>query len=173
MTCCPRCPQVAPLCPSGEIHGSRRGVNQPRDPGGLTAVNRSATVSKYVPGMDETRILALRALRELLDDDGRDDRDDLVACYRALRKAIVKNKPMMRKDRARVAAARPHPQRRGATWFQRQQGAIPAAEPSTIRQPCRRYVEAAPCCPDRGRRGSRRGRGCSWRLTAVNHSAGQ
>jgi hypothetical protein len=28
-----RCPQVAPL-PSGEIHGSRRGVNQPRDPGG-------------------------------------------------------------------------------------------------------------------------------------------
>ena len=28
-----RCPQVAPL-PSGEIRGSRRGVNQPRDPGG-------------------------------------------------------------------------------------------------------------------------------------------
>src|ERR1700685_3416378 len=29
----PRCPQVAPL-PSGEIRGSRRGVSQPRDPGG-------------------------------------------------------------------------------------------------------------------------------------------
>jgi hypothetical protein len=27
----------------------------------------------------------------------------LVACYRALRKAIAKNKPMKRKDRARVA----------------------------------------------------------------------
>jgi hypothetical protein len=53
--------------------------------------------------MDETRILALRALCELLDDDGRDERDDLVACYRALRKAIAKNKPMKRKDRARVA----------------------------------------------------------------------
>jgi hypothetical protein len=52
--------------------------------------------------MDEARILALRALRELLDD-GRDDWDDLVACYRALRKAIAKNKPMKRKDRARVA----------------------------------------------------------------------
>jgi hypothetical protein len=49
--------------------------------------------------MDETRILALRALRELLDDDGRDDRDDLVACYRAMRKAIAKNKPMTRKLR--------------------------------------------------------------------------
>ena len=53
--------------------------------------------------MDETRILALRALRELLDNDGWDDRDDLVACYRALRKAIAKNRPMKRKDRARVA----------------------------------------------------------------------
>jgi hypothetical protein len=28
-----RCPQVAPP-PSGEIHGGRRDVNQPRDPGG-------------------------------------------------------------------------------------------------------------------------------------------
>ena len=67
------------------------------------AVNHSATVPKYVPDMDETRILALRALRELLDNDGRDTRDDLVACYRALRKAIAKNRPMKRKDRARVA----------------------------------------------------------------------
>jgi Divergent InlB B-repeat domain len=69
--------------------------------------------------MDETRILALRALRELLDDDGRDDRDDLVACYRALRKAIAKNKPMKRKDRARISE---HPHRLG--WSE---GAIGAA----------------------------------------------
>jgi hypothetical protein len=69
----------------------------------LPAVNHSSTVPQYVPGMDETRILALRALRELLDDSECDDRDDLVACYRALRKAIAKNKPMKRKDRARVA----------------------------------------------------------------------
>ena len=48
-------------------------------------------------------ILALRALRELLDDAGPDDWDDLVASYRALHNAITKNKPMTRKDRARVA----------------------------------------------------------------------
>jgi hypothetical protein len=53
--------------------------------------------------MDEARILALRALRELLDDDGRDDCDDLAGCYRTLRKAIAKNKPMKRKDRARIS----------------------------------------------------------------------
>jgi hypothetical protein len=119
---------------------------------------------------DETRIIALRALRELLDDAGPDDWDDLVASYSALNNAITKKKPMTRKDRARVAehlrrlgwreraigaataqadahagtghaatnelegrwlnpvegAATPYPQRRGATWFQRQQGATPA-----------------------------------------------
>ena len=54
--------------------------------------------------MDETQmILALRALRELLDNGDRDDGDELVASYRALGKAIVKNKPMTRKDRTRVA----------------------------------------------------------------------
>jgi hypothetical protein len=55
-------------------------------------------------GMDETQmILALRALRELLDNGDRDDEDELVASYRALGKAIVKNKLMTRKDRTRVA----------------------------------------------------------------------
>jgi hypothetical protein len=53
--------------------------------------------------MNETRMLALRTMRELLDNDGPDDWDELVACYRALRKAIAKNKPMKRKDRARIA----------------------------------------------------------------------
>jgi hypothetical protein len=50
--------------------------------------------------MNETRMLALRTMRELLDNDGPDDWDELVACYRALRKAIAKNKPMKRKDSA-------------------------------------------------------------------------
>jgi hypothetical protein len=53
--------------------------------------------------MDETRIIALRALRELLDDAGPDDWDDLVASYRALHNAITKNKPMTLKDCAHPA----------------------------------------------------------------------
>jgi hypothetical protein len=71
-------------------------------------------VPHYGPGMDETRILALRALRELLDNDGPDDWDELIACYRAMRKAIAKNKRMKRKDRARVAE---HLRRLGWTEF--------------------------------------------------------
>jgi hypothetical protein len=31
------------------------------------------------------------------------DWDELIACYRALRKATAKNKPMKRKDRARIS----------------------------------------------------------------------
>jgi hypothetical protein len=55
--------------------------------------------------MDEIRmILAVRALRKLLNNKGdRDDRDELVTVYRALSEAIVENKPMTRKNRARVA----------------------------------------------------------------------
>jgi hypothetical protein len=64
---------------------------------GPPAVNHSSIVPYYVSGMDETRMLALRALRELLDNDDPGDWDDLVACYRALRKAIAKNKPIKRK----------------------------------------------------------------------------
>ena len=53
--------------------------------------------------MDEIRmILAVRALRKLLDKGDRGDRDELVASYRALGEAIVENKPMTRKNRARV-----------------------------------------------------------------------
>jgi hypothetical protein len=44
----------------------------------------------------------LRALRQLLNDD-RDDWDELVASYLALRKEIVTNKPLTQKDRDRVA----------------------------------------------------------------------
>jgi hypothetical protein len=53
--------------------------------------------------MDETQTLAVLALRELLDNPDRNDWDELVAAYRALGEAIVENKPMTRKDRARVA----------------------------------------------------------------------
>jgi hypothetical protein len=73
-------------------------------------------------GMDETQmILALRALRELLDNGDCDDGDELVASYRALGKAIVKNKPMTRKDRTRVAKYL-----REAGWQERAIGAATA-----------------------------------------------
>jgi hypothetical protein len=50
--------------------------------------------------MDEVRmILAVRALRKLLHKGDH----ELVAVYRALGEAIVENKPMTRKNRARVA----------------------------------------------------------------------
>ena len=50
--------------------------------------------------MDEIRmILAVRALRKLLNKGD----PELVAVYRALGEAIVENKPMTRKNRARVA----------------------------------------------------------------------
>ena len=52
--------------------------------------------------MDEIRmVLAVRALRKLLNKG--DHGDELVAVYRALSEAIVENKPMTRKNRARVA----------------------------------------------------------------------
>jgi hypothetical protein len=54
--------------------------------------------------MDEIRmILAVRVLRKLLNKSDRGDGGELVAAYRALGEAIVENKPMTRKDRARVA----------------------------------------------------------------------
>ena len=54
--------------------------------------------------MDEIRmILAVRALRKLLNKGERSDGDELVATYRALGEAIVENKPMTRKNLARVA----------------------------------------------------------------------
>src|SRR6516225_4279180 len=54
--------------------------------------------------MDEIRmILAVRALRKLLNKGERGDGGELVATYRALSEAIVENKPMTRKNHARVA----------------------------------------------------------------------
>jgi hypothetical protein len=44
--------------------------------------------------MDETQNLAVRALRELLDNPERDDWDDLLAANRALIKAIETGEPM-------------------------------------------------------------------------------
>ena len=46
--------------------------------------------------MDETQILAVLALRELLDDPDRNDWDELVAANRTLIKAIETGEPMTR-----------------------------------------------------------------------------
>ena len=48
--------------------------------------------------MDETQILAVLALRELLDDPDRDDWDELVAANRTLVKAIETGEPMTRRN---------------------------------------------------------------------------
>ena len=54
--------------------------------------------------MDEIRmILAVRALRKLLNKGERSDGGELIATYRALSEAIVENKRMTRKNHARVA----------------------------------------------------------------------
>jgi polyhydroxyalkanoate synthesis regulator phasin len=57
--------------------------------------------------MDETQNLAVRALRELLDNPERDDWDDLLAANRALIKAIETGEPMARKDARIVADKQP------------------------------------------------------------------
>ena len=51
-----------------------------------------------VPGMDETQILAVLAVRELLDDPDRDDWDELVAANRTLIQAIETGEPMTRRN---------------------------------------------------------------------------
>jgi hypothetical protein len=71
--------------------------------------------------MDETQNLAVRALRELLDNPERDDWDDLLAANRALIKAIETGEPMARKD-ARIVAE----YLREAGWRERAIGAATA-----------------------------------------------
>jgi hypothetical protein len=71
--------------------------------------------------MDVTQNLALRALRELLDNPDRNDWDELLAANRELIKAIAKNKPMTRRN-ARIVAK----YLREAGWRER---AIGAATP--------------------------------------------
>jgi hypothetical protein len=68
--------------------------------------------------MDETQDLALRALRELLDDPERNDWDDLLAANRALIKAIETGEPMTRRN-ARIVAE----YLREAGWRERAIGA--------------------------------------------------
>ena len=50
--------------------------------------------------MDETQILAMLALRELLDDPDRNDWDELVAANRTLIQAIETGEPMTRSNAA-------------------------------------------------------------------------
>ena len=68
--------------------------------------------------MDETQTLAVRALRDLLDNPDRGDWDELLAANRALIKAIAKNKPMTRNN-ARIVAE----YLREAGWRERAIGA--------------------------------------------------
>jgi hypothetical protein len=56
-----------------------------------------------VPGMDETQDLALRALRDLLDDSDRTDWDELLAANRALIREIETGRPMTWR-KARIVA---------------------------------------------------------------------
>jgi hypothetical protein len=70
--------------------------------------------------MDETQDLALRALRELLDDPERNDWDDLLAANRALIKAIETGEPMTRRN-ARIVAE----YLREAGWRERAIGCPP------------------------------------------------
>ena len=50
--------------------------------------------------MDETQILAVLALRELLDDPDRNDWDELASANRALIQAIETGEPMTRRNAA-------------------------------------------------------------------------
>ena len=59
---------------------------------------RQLFVNNRVSGMDETQILAVLALRELLDDPDRDDWDELVAANRTLIQAIETGEPMTRRN---------------------------------------------------------------------------
>jgi hypothetical protein len=94
--------------------------------------------------MDETQSLALRALRELLDDPDRDDWDELLAANRELIKAIAKNKPMTRNN-ARIVSE----YLREAGWGE---GAIGAATARAATQ------AAGPAPSPDGRGGASNGR---------------
>jgi hypothetical protein len=78
----------------------KRGISRQPLGRAIPAVDRELVA---MPVQLETQILAAWALRELLDNPGRDDWDDLVASYRALMEAIATGEPMTRKD-ARIVA---------------------------------------------------------------------
>jgi hypothetical protein len=66
-------------------------------------------------------MLALRTMRELLDNPDRDDWDELLAANRALIKAIATGRPMTRKNARMVAEYL-----REAGWRERAIGAATA-----------------------------------------------
>jgi hypothetical protein len=69
---------------SGEDHDFEQVTPDVRAPLKSWHINHSSTAPQYVPGVDGMQTLAVLALRELLDNPGRDDWDDLVAANRAL-----------------------------------------------------------------------------------------
>ena len=73
--------------------------------------------------MDETQILAVLALRELLDDPDRDDWDELVAANRTLIQAIETGEPMTRSNAASSPNifARPDGRNTRSAWPRRKQ----------------------------------------------------
>jgi hypothetical protein len=61
-------------------------------------VNHSSTAPQYVPGMDGMQTLAaVQALRDLLDNQDRDDWEEIIAANRALIKVIETGEPMTRR----------------------------------------------------------------------------
>jgi hypothetical protein len=90
--------------PHGLTGGRKRSVNPTEvAQGGPPAVNHSSTAPHYVLGMDGTQTLAVKTLRELLDNPERDDWDELVAANRAVIRAIATCRPMTRRN-ARIVA---------------------------------------------------------------------
>ena len=79
--------------------------------------------------MYETQILAARALRDLLDNPDRNDRNELLALVRVLQNAIATGNPVTRKDHPGIAKYL-----RGLGWNEAAIGAATAAWPSRSRR---------------------------------------
>ena len=79
--------------------------------------------------MYETQILAARALRDLLDNPDRTDRNEVLALVRVLQNAIATGKAVTRKDHAGIAKYL-----RKLGWNETAIGAATTAWPSRSRR---------------------------------------
>ena len=79
--------------------------------------------------MYETQILAARALRDLLDNPDRTDRNEVLALVRVLQNAIATGKAVTRKDHAGIAKYL-----RRLAWNETAIGAATTAWPSRSRR---------------------------------------